>query len=145
MNALKKAKKGKAKLWYDSGLYNSRVEFVGSPVGVYYLDDASLLNTTWPTEKKADKAEAKANKLAWTAFATWSGTISATPPPPPPPAPAGVLLRQGLWAGLLASLCVWLQINRNLTLPLAFVLGASLFALEWLLRLLERSSRRSIR
>ncbi len=61
------------------------------------------------------------------------------------PAPAGVLLRQGLWAGLLASLCVWLQINRNLTLPLAFVLGASLFALEWLLRLLERSSRRSIR
>ncbi|HEY70757.1 MAG TPA: hypothetical protein G4O08_09255 [Anaerolineae bacterium] len=63
----------------------------------------------------------------------------------PRPAPAGVLLRQGLWAGLLASLCVWLQINRNLTLPLAFVLGASLFALEWLLRLLERSSRRPMR
>ena len=61
------------------------------------------------------------------------------------PAPARVLLRQGLWAGLLATLCVWLQINRNLTLPLAFVLGASMFALEWLLRLLEHSSRRSMR
>lgn len=61
------------------------------------------------------------------------------------PAPSGVLLREGLWAGLLVSLCVWLQINRSLTVALAFLLTASLFAFEWLLRLFERSSRRSVR
>jgi Flp pilus assembly protein protease CpaA len=61
------------------------------------------------------------------------------------PAPAGVLLRQGLWTGLLAALCAWLQINRSLTLGLGILVAASLFAFEWLLRLFERSSRRSMR
>jgi hypothetical protein len=60
------------------------------------------------------------------------------------PASAGVLLRQGLWVGLLAAVCVWLQLNRMLTIPLAVLLAVSLFALDWLLRLFERSSRRSI-
>ena len=60
------------------------------------------------------------------------------------PAPVGVLLRQGLWAGLLVALCVWLQINRSLTIGLAFLLTICLFTFEWLLRLIERSSRRSM-
>jgi Flp pilus assembly protein protease CpaA len=46
---------------------------------------------------------------------------------------------------LLAALCAWLQINRSLTLGLGILVAASLFAFEWLLRLFERSSRRSMR
>jgi cation transport ATPase len=61
------------------------------------------------------------------------------------PAPARVLLRQGLWIGLLVALCAWLQINRSLTLPLGILLAASLLAFELLLRLFERSTRRSVR
>jgi len=61
------------------------------------------------------------------------------------PAPARVLLRQGLWMGLLAALCAWLQINRSLTLPLGLLVAASLLAFEWLLLLFERSTRRSMR
>ena len=61
------------------------------------------------------------------------------------PAPASVLLRQGLWMGLLVALCAWLQINRSLTLPLGLLVAGSLFAFEWLLRLFERSTRRSMR
>ncbi|MGH2607058.1 MAG: hypothetical protein ACRDG5_10745 [Anaerolineales bacterium] len=58
------------------------------------------------------------------------------------PAPASVLLRQGLWAGLFAAVCLWLQVNRSLTLPLAALLGAGLAAFEWLLRRAERSAWR---
>ena len=58
-----------------------------------------------------------------------------------PTAPT-TLLRQGLWIGLYAALCVWLQINRSLSLPLAIILAAGVGLLEWLLRLLERSSWR---
>ena len=61
------------------------------------------------------------------------------------PASAGVLLREGLWAGLLGALVAWLQINRNLTLGLGFLLTGSLFCFECLLRLFERSGRRSVR
>jgi hypothetical protein len=64
---------------------------------------------------------------------------------PANPAPAGTLLRQGLWAGLLVALCAWLQINRSLTIGLAMLLVGSLFAFEWLLTLFERSTRRSTR
>ncbi len=58
------------------------------------------------------------------------------------PAAPSTLLRQGLWVGLYAALCVWLQINRSLSLPLAILLAAGVGLLEWLLRLLERSSWR---
>ncbi len=59
------------------------------------------------------------------------------------PAPASsVLLRQGLLGGLYAALCTWLQINRSLNLSLALLLAVGLFAIDWFLRLLERSSWR---
>jgi hypothetical protein len=54
-------------------------------------------------------------------------------------APSTVLLRQALWVALFVSLCVWLQINRSLTLSLSLLLGVGFILLEWLLRLLERS------
>ncbi|MCH7611089.1 MAG: hypothetical protein IIA51_02130 [Chloroflexi bacterium] len=55
------------------------------------------------------------------------------------PAPSAVLLRQALWVALFASLGVWLQINRALTLSLALLLGIGFILVEWFLRLLERS------
>jgi len=58
------------------------------------------------------------------------------------PAPPGVLLRHGLWAGLYASTCLWLQVNRSLSISLALVLLVGLAAFEWFLGLLERSTWR---
>ena len=58
------------------------------------------------------------------------------------PAPPSTLLRQGLWIGLYAALCAWLQINRSLSLSLAIILAAGVGLLEWLLRILDRSSWR---
>jgi hypothetical protein len=50
-----------------------------------------------------------------------------------------ILLRQGLFVGLYASTCIWLQINRSLNIWLALFLAAGLAAIEWFLRILERS------
>ena len=61
------------------------------------------------------------------------------------PARSSILLRQGLWVGLYATICIWLQINRSLTIPLALLLVTGLVAIEWFLRLLERSTWRSDR
>ncbi|MFQ5942750.1 MAG: hypothetical protein ACE5JF_04280 [Anaerolineales bacterium] len=55
------------------------------------------------------------------------------------PAPSAVMLRQALWVALFTSLCVWLQINRSLTLSLGLLLGVGFVMVEWFLRLLERS------
>ncbi|MFQ5924238.1 MAG: hypothetical protein ACE5M4_15485 [Anaerolineales bacterium] len=55
------------------------------------------------------------------------------------PAPSAVLLRQALWVALFVSLCVWLLINRSLTLSLGLLLGVGFILVEWFLRLLERS------
>ncbi len=59
------------------------------------------------------------------------------------PAPPSTLLRQGLWIGLYTTLCIWLQFNRSLSLSLAVLLGVGLVAIEWFLRILERSAWRS--
>ena len=61
------------------------------------------------------------------------------------PARSSILLRQGLWVGLYATICIWLQINRSLTIPLALLLVTGLVAIEWFLGLLERSTWRSDR
>jgi hypothetical protein len=55
------------------------------------------------------------------------------------PAPPPVLLREALFFGLYASTCLWLQSNGMLTLMLALLLGLGLIAVEWLLRVIERS------
>lgn len=54
-------------------------------------------------------------------------------------APPKVLLREGLLVGLFASTSLWLQLNRMLSLTLALLLAVGLFAIEWLLRLVERN------
>jgi hypothetical protein len=55
------------------------------------------------------------------------------------PVPAGVLLRQSLWVGFFGATCAWLQIGRTLTLATALLLAAALAAIEWFLRMRERS------
>ncbi len=56
------------------------------------------------------------------------------------PSPAGTLLRQGLWAGLFAAICIWLQVNRNLTLTLALLIAIGLLVVEWFIHVVERST-----
>jgi hypothetical protein len=57
------------------------------------------------------------------------------------PASPRILLREGLMVGLYGSICLWLQLNDMLNLTLALLLGIGLFAIEWLLRLIERNAR----
>ncbi|OGO17539.1 MAG: hypothetical protein A2Z14_03695 [Chloroflexi bacterium RBG_16_48_8] len=59
------------------------------------------------------------------------------------PASPKVLLREGLLIGLYAAICLWLQLNRVLNLTLALLLAIGLFVIEWLLRLIERSTQRT--
>lgn len=58
------------------------------------------------------------------------------------PATASILLRQALLVAVYADLCIWLQFNRSLSLPLAILIALSLYAMERLLRLMDRSQWR---
>jgi len=55
------------------------------------------------------------------------------------PASPGVLLRQGLLVGLYVSLCLWLQVNRALSLSLALAIALGFGVIEGLIHLTERS------
>ncbi len=59
--------------------------------------------------------------------------------PSDPLAGPTVVFRQAVWFGVFAALLSWLQIGRVLTLPLGTIMGASLFLIEFLIRLWERS------
>lgn len=53
--------------------------------------------------------------------------------------PSSVLLRQSLWVGFFGATCAWLQIGRTLNLSTTLLLAAGLSAIEWFLRMRERS------
>ncbi len=55
------------------------------------------------------------------------------------PATINILMRRALLVGLYADLCMWLQINRSLTLPLAILIALGLFAIDRLLHIVDRS------
>jgi len=59
----------------------------------------------------------------------------------PSDSPAGqnVIVRQALWFGIYGATVAWLMYGRVLTYTLAFVLLLGFVAVEWLLRLRERS------
>lgn len=59
--------------------------------------------------------------------------------PSNPPVDGGVVLREGMWVGVYASLLAWLQMGRVLTSGLALVLALGLVVIEFLLRMGERS------
>lgn len=51
----------------------------------------------------------------------------------------GVIVRQAIWAGVYLDLLIWFQLGRVLSLPLGVALAAGLVAIEFALRLAERS------
>ena len=59
--------------------------------------------------------------------------------PGEPPATVRVILRQALWAGVYAGTLAWLLAGRVLNLSLALILAVAFLAIEWFLRLRERS------
>lgn len=59
--------------------------------------------------------------------------------PSDPPARMQVILRQALWVGAYAATLAWLQYGRVFTWALALILAVGLAAIEYLLRLRERS------
>ncbi|NIM93225.1 MAG: hypothetical protein GTO18_05885 [Anaerolineales bacterium] len=88
----------------------------------------------------------------WLLFFLWTAAVTGTSLPflwllnrrfrSKNPAPPKVLLREGLFIGLFAATCLWLQLNRTLSLTLALLLALGLFAIAWLLRYVERSTWR---
>jgi hypothetical protein len=89
----------------------------------------------------------------WFFFFTWAAASTGTALPfvwllnrrfsADDPAPPGTLLREGLLFGLYAATCMWLQMNRSLTLSLGLLLGIGFLAVEWLLRYFEQGMRRA--
>lgn len=59
--------------------------------------------------------------------------------PSDPPASIQVILRQALWVGIYVSTLAWLQFGRVFSLALALIIVLGLAAVEWMLRLRERS------
>lgn len=59
--------------------------------------------------------------------------------PSTPPATAGVIVRQALWFGLYLPLLAWLQLGGVLSYFMAVTIALGLMAIEWVLRLRERS------
>ena len=55
-------------------------------------------------------------------------------------APYSVLFRQGLWAGILFALCIWLQMSRTLSFPIAMLLFAILLLVEAFIIIRQRSA-----
>jgi hypothetical protein len=55
------------------------------------------------------------------------------------PATARVILRQALWVGVYAATVAWLQVGGVLNVAMAFIVAAAFLAIEWFLRLRERS------
>jgi hypothetical protein len=102
-----------------------------------------LLNITLPTVGPR-----------WLFFFLWTLAVTGTALPfvwvlhrrfDPSPVSGRVLLRQSLLVGLLAGTCMWLQINRTLTLPLVLLLATGLGGVESLVRAVERSTWRANR
>jgi hypothetical protein len=59
--------------------------------------------------------------------------------PSDPPARVQVILRQALWVGIYAATLAWLQFGRVFTFALALFIALGLAAIEWFLRLRERT------
>lgn len=59
--------------------------------------------------------------------------------PSEPPAEPTVYFRQALWFGLFACLIMWLQWSRAVTPMLAILIGGALAAVEFFIRMREKS------
>ena len=59
--------------------------------------------------------------------------------PAKPPVPVAVIVRESLWVGAYFPMLAWLQIGRVLTAGLAILIAVCMIAIEWAIRLRERS------
>jgi hypothetical protein len=59
--------------------------------------------------------------------------------PTAPPATNGAIFREAIWIGIFLPTLAWLQLGRVLTPALVLLLSIGLIAIEFLLRLRERS------
>jgi hypothetical protein len=59
--------------------------------------------------------------------------------PDNPPADANVIIRQALWFGIYGATLAWLQLGRLVTVYVILSLAGGLIAIEYFLRLRERS------
>lgn len=55
------------------------------------------------------------------------------------PLEVGAMMREALWVGIFVDLMAWLQLGRMLTPVRGFLIAAGLTAIEYFLRLRERS------
>lgn len=55
------------------------------------------------------------------------------------PLEVGAMIREALWVGIFVDLMAWLQLGRMLTPMRGFLIAAGLTAIEYFLRLRERS------
>ncbi len=85
----------------------------------------------------------------WWFFVLWTLALTGTALPvawflnlrfpSDPPAGENVILRQAIWFGVYGSTLAWLQLGRLLNLEYIFGLAAGLAAIEYLIRMRERS------
>jgi hypothetical protein len=59
--------------------------------------------------------------------------------PSDPPATVRVILRQALWVGVYAATLAWLLYGRVFNLGLAAILAIAFIAIEWFIRLREKT------
>ncbi len=59
--------------------------------------------------------------------------------PSDPPATVRVILRQALWVGVYAATLAWLLYGRVFNTALAVILALAFIAIEWFIRLREKS------
>jgi hypothetical protein len=127
----------------ESSSYRSLMVAAAIMAVAGWLGLVLLLSTTLPTVGPR-----------WLFFFLWTLAVTGTALPfvwvlhrrfDPAPVSGGVLLRQSSLVGLLAGICMWLQVNRTLTLPLALLLAIGMAGVEWLVRAVERSTWRADR
>ena len=63
--------------------------------------------------------------------------------PSTPPPKSLVVLRQAIWIAIYIPTLAWLQIGRVLSPAIALMLALGLILIEWLLRMRERSQRKT--
>ena len=61
--------------------------------------------------------------------------------PSSPPAEPFVIVRQSIWVGVYGATLVWLEMGRILTFGIGLALGGGLIAIEYLIRMREKSQK----
>jgi hypothetical protein len=69
---------------------------------------------------------------------TWF--INVRFPSNPPPEPF-VIVRQAMWVGIYGATLVWLEMGRILTFGMGLAIGGGLIAIEYLIRMREKSQK----